>query len=452
MTAIQPRPKNITLTIITIALPITLQNMAFYLQSFINTAFIGHYRVEGLAAINNAMIPFFMLFSFFVALSQGTTVLIAQSLGANDPQKAGRVAECSLFYNQLMSFGYLLFWYGAGPVVLSVMGARGAVLAMGGSYIQVMSFVYVTLGCSITAAAIFQGVGTTLPIMITTLIRVGCNILFDYLFIFGKLGFPEFGVTGAAVATVISTTLSNIMLLIWVMRSGVLPVRWYGVLRPVKGIYPKVFAFGAQTGGEFLLWTGAQVVMVRMLNHFNELGAGMYGILNTMLGLSVNLYWGIGVAATTLVGRATGATDYREAFRTGNICALYSILLCCMVGMVYLFLPGRLLSIFTADRGFTATLLPLLPVVALVSFPKAINVVIGNAIRGTGDVRWMLFTQSAGTIIIIVFSSWLLFGRHLGVAALVWANFGDEGWRAVVNYSRFYIKGINKINTTAVTD
>lgn len=441
------KSKKISTSILTIALPITLQNMAFYIQLFINTAFIGHYRVEGLSAINNAMIPFFMLFSFFIALSQGTTVYIAQSLGRGNREEAGRIAESSLFHNQLISFGYVMVWFAGGPYILTLMGAEGEILTMGSSYIRIMSLVYLTLGANITAAAIYQGAGNTLPIMIATFVRVALNILFDYLLIFGRHGFPQMGVAGAAVATVIGTTASNLLLVFALLRSGILPIRWKGIIRPMRGVYRTVLAFGVQTGAEFLLWSCAQVIMVRMLNSIDQLGAGMYGICNTLLNLSVNLYLGIGIAATTLVGRATGATDHRGAFTTAHICVLWAVALCTAVGTGYLFFPDSIMRIFTTDRSVISTLSPLLKVVALVSFPKAVNIVIGNSIRGTGDARWMLITQTLGTVLISLLAAHLLFVKHLGVAALVWANFGDELWRAVVNYSRFYFVGRRNIQS-----
>lgn len=440
----------ISSAMLSIAMPVTLQNMAFYLQSFINTSFIGHYRVEGLSAINNAMIPFFMLFSFFIALSQGTTVLIAQSIGAGNRERARQVGECSLFYNQLLSFGYVLFWIVAGPKVLVAMGAQGEILHLASRYVQVMALVYITVGINITSASIFQGIGKTIPIMSTTLLRVGLNIIFDYLLIFGKLGCPEMGVEGAAWATVISTTISNGALFIILMHRKVLSITFQGILHPVKGLYSTVFRFGVKIGGEFLLWTGAQVALIRMLNQFDAMGAGLFGILNTLLGLSVNLYLGIGIAATSLVGKATGESNHHYAFRAGNICVAWSILLCFVVGIGYLFFPRLLLSIFTDNTDVIDRLLPLMRVVALISFPKAINVVIGNAIRGTGDARWMLITQTIGTIVIVSFAGYLLYVQHLGVAALVWANFGDEMWRSIVNYRKYFVEGRRKLVSAAI--
>lgn len=441
----KPSKLGLVKTIFIIALPITLQNLAFYFQIFINTAFIGHYRVDGLSAINNAMVPFFMLFSFFFALSQGTTVFIAQSIGAKDHAKAGKIAECSLLYNHLISLGYCIFWVFAGPLVLGAMGVTGSVYTLGADYIRILSLIYLTAGLSITSASVYQGVGNTTPIMINTFVKVGLNILLDWLLIFGKGGFPELGVSGAAWATVISSTITNIWLFASLKKNGTLGLTLQGILKPVKGLYKPVISFGIKAGGEFMLWTGAQVAMVRMLNHFDIMGAGVYGIFNTLIGLSFNLYIGIGIAATTIVGRATGAKDYHYAFYAGNLCAAISLLLCSVVGALYLAFPAPLTSLFTSDTSIKSQLLPLVVIVVFISFPKSINVVIGNAIRGTGDARWMLQTQVAGTAIILMVTAYLLWGRHLGVAALVWANFFDELWRACVNYLRFYFAGRGKM-------
>ena len=146
-----------------------VQNLAFYVMNFTNTAFIGHYRIDGLSAINNAMIPFFMFFSFFIALSQGTTIMIAQSIGAGN-QKASEVAETSFFYNQLISLGYFFFWFFSGKQVLVLMGAQGEILEMGARYVQVMSFVFITR-MNLTASSVYQGIGKTIPIMVITIIR-----------------------------------------------------------------------------------------------------------------------------------------------------------------------------------------------------------------------------------------------------------------------------------------
>lgn len=427
--------------IISIALPVMVQNLAFYAMQFTNTAFIGHYKIEGLSAINNAMIPFHMFFSFFIALSQGTTIMIAQAIGAKDYKRASHVAETSLYYNQIISFGYFLFWLLGGKYVLILMGVEGEILKMGTIYVQVLSGVFLTTGMNLTASAIYQGIGRTTPIMVNNIIRSLVNIVLDYLLIFGKFGFPELGITGAALATLISSTINNVSLAERSLKNGVIEVTLRGALRPVKGVYRKVFMFGSQAGMEFMLFMGAQVVLIRMLNTTDPLSAGLYGIINTLLNLSVNIYLGVGVAATTLVGRATGAREHRQALSIGNRCVLYALVVCTAIGLLFVTAPSGILHLFSSDEKILAQLSPLLMIMVLISFPKSVNIVAGNSIRGTGDARWMLITQFIGTIMIIAVSAHMIFVVKMGLAGLLLANFADEFWRSIVNYGRFIIGG-----------
>ena len=439
--------RSLSRQILSIAFPVMLQNMAFYVMSFTDTAFIGHYKIEGLSAINNALVPFFMIFSFFIALSQGTTIMIAQALGAGRQERAGHIAETSFFYNQLISLFFFLFWLIAGKWILILMGTEGEILSIGTRYIQVLSFMYLTNGFNLIASAVFQGIGKTMPIMMVTFIRAGLNIPLDYILIFGKLGMPELGTTGAALATVISSSVANVIILLLAMRNTDLQIRLHGILRPVQGVYGKVFSFGFQAGLEFMLFSGAQVVLLRMLNQTDPLSAGFYGILNTLINLSVNIYLGVGIAAISLVGKATGADDHRLALKTGNTCVLYSLLVCTLIGTLFLLIPQAILHLFTCDNNVIAKLSPMFSILIMITFPKAVNIVAGNAIRGTGNPRWMLMTQIVGTLVVVALSAHLIFVAKLGLLGIMIANFADEFWRAIVNYSKFLVTGRKKVRS-----
>ncbi|NLD94651.1 MAG: MATE family efflux transporter [Fibrobacter sp.] len=441
MGSIRPNASFSTLTrqIFIIGVPVILQNMAFYMMTFINSAFLGHYDVTTLSAMNNAMFPFFMLFTVLIALSQGTTVLIAHSIGANDKAHAAKIAESSVFYSQLFSFGYCIFWIFCGRNVLQLMGVSGEILEKGTSYIQIFSLIFLTGGLNIAAGAIFQGIGKTSPIMTNTILRAILNIILDYCLIFGNFGFPKLGLAGAAIASVISSTICALLLFRSALHNGILPMTINGILKPERGIYKKVFIFGAQAGMEFVLFSGAQVILIRMLNVGDQISAGLYGILNTIVSLSFNLYIGVGTAAMTLVGQRVGAQMHYQVSKIGNVCALYGLLLCVIVASVYTLLPQGIVGIFTNNSDAVSRLTALMPLVVILCFPKSINVIIGNAIRGTGDVRWMLMTQIAGTIIIISVAAVFVLKMKMGLYGVMLANVIDESWRSVINYIKFLV-------------
>ena len=130
-TFISEKFKVTSQSIFSIAFPVILQSMSLYIMTFINSAFVGHYNIKGLSAINNVMFPFMMLFTLLIALSQGTTVLIAQAIGAKDIAGAKKIAESSMFYTQIISFGYCFFWLFCGKIVLIIMGVSNEILESG---------------------------------------------------------------------------------------------------------------------------------------------------------------------------------------------------------------------------------------------------------------------------------------------------------------------------------
>lgn len=431
---------DLTKKIFIIALPVILQNLTEYVLAFTDTVFIGHYRTEGLSVLQNVYGPFFTFFSFFIAIAQGTTILIAQAVGAKKPKKAERIAEASFFYNQVISIVYLLFFFILARPMLSLIGARGEVLNQGVHYAQIISFVFLSMGFSLTAASIFQGIGKTLPIFISAIIRTVMNVFLAWVFIFGKFGFPELGIPGAALASLISDLTGQAYLIFAVFRIRNFKITLKGILHPVAKLYAKVMKIGIPAGAEFMLWSGGQLVLIYLLNQVDIFAAGFFGLLNTIISLSLNIYNGISVAALTLVGQAIGAKNRKEAYRSGSFSILYCLTVCAVIGAVFLIFPQGIIRIFSNDPKVISELAPMMVLLFGILFPKAVNIVAGNSIRGTGDTRWMMWTQLAGTIIIILMANVFITVFKLGLFGMMLAVLIDEVWRGLVNYGRFLFR------------
>ncbi|MBN1411975.1 MAG: MATE family efflux transporter [Spirochaetales bacterium] len=430
---------SLTARIIKIAFPVLIQCLISYVLYFTDTAFISRYNLKGLSAVNNALAPYFMFLSFFFALVQGATILIAQSLGAGKPEKAREYAEVAFFFNTFISIAYFFFWFFLGNWVLVVMGARDEVLTMGTTYITTLSFMFLVMGPGLTATAIFEGIGNTFPIMIASVVKSLLNIFLDWGLIFGNLFFPRWGVFGAAVATCISEYTGTILILCMVPFIKEFKVRLKGIFLTPKRLYLKIIKLGVPQGMEFMLWSLGQSVLFFMLNQIDALAAGVFGIINLLGMLFVNIYQGIGVAATNLVGKATGAGNPVEALKAGNTTVAYSLLVCTVISVLFIFFPGQILSFFTTEPELIRNLITLLWILTITSFPRALNIVAGNAIRGTGNTVWMMLTQIGGTIGVVACTAVFLFVFNWGMTGVVFAVFLDELWRGVVNYVKFAV-------------
>lgn len=438
MSSVQSMPfKALSKKIFIIALPVMIQNITEYILMFTSTAFIGRYNVIGLSAIQNVMSPFFMTLSFFIALSTGTTIVIAQFIGAGKKNQARRMAENSFFFSLLISVIYFLFWFIFGRQMLTLIGAKGEILEIGAQYLSIISFSLLVLGLGLSASSVFQGNGKTYPIMFASISKVALNVLLSWCLIFGNFGFPEFGIVGAAYAYLISELFGVFILTVWVFNLKSFVMRLSSVFKPTFKLYIKIFKIGIPAGMEFILWSMGQVFILFLLNQIDPMAAGFFGLLNILINLSVFIYLGIGSATINLVGMATGAKNHKQARRVANVCMFYALIVCIVISALLLLAPSQVLSIFIKDQDQIVKLLPLMALLSFIMFPKMINIVGGNGIRGTGDTRWMMMTQLWGTIILAVLAWAATIQLKLGLYGLIWIVLIDEVWRAAVNYARF---------------
>jgi Na+-driven multidrug efflux pump len=111
--------------------------------------------------------------------------------------------------------------------------------------------------------------------------------------------------------------------------------------------------------------------------------------------------------------------------------------LCIIISVLFLAIPDKILSIFTSDDQLINRVSDLLYVVAIIIFPVAVNVIIGNAIRGMKDTKWMLYTQSIGTVFTVCMSAVMIFVLHLNLLGIFITILFDESFRALLNYIRF---------------
>jgi Na+-driven multidrug efflux pump len=279
--------------------------------------------------------------------------------------------------------------------------------------------------------------------MATVIAKSVLNVLLNWMFIFGHWGSPELGVAGSALGTALSTIIFDLVLvgvLFTAKYRETFHLRWRAILKPKAALFGQVLKLGVPVGFEFMLWTGGQAVLIAMVNRVDAVSSGWFGVLNTLMVLSIQVYNGIGVATLVLIGRASGAGDKKEVRYLSAYGMASAMAACVIVGAVFVIWPHAVLSLFLTDPAARTELIPLLWLSALIMFFKALNIIAGNSLRGTGDTLWMMYTQAGGTVIIIAVAAWLVFGLHWGIAALMIAVLVDEMCRGVVNEAKFLSK------------
>ncbi len=434
-----------------IALPIALSGIIMQVQTLIDTAFLARYTTtlangtvvsgsEILSAVGNVFFPYLVTISFIWSIGTGIVVLVSQQLGAQKPDEAKDFAASGLKFNTLLSWLVYLFWFFFAEKVLVALGVREPILTVSMQYIRFLSLELLYLGMSTSINSIFQGAGNTRPEMYAGIFRSVLHVFLDYVFIFGKFGIPELGVSGAGIASSISGLICTLIMLVILLASKGTPftISFKSlVLAPFRP-YLKVLKVGLPTSFEDMLWNLGNLVLAYFLNLLSADAVGIYRLVYQIEITPVYFYQGLARAVTTLVGQRTGARDIPAAKESGLLGTFYTVCFCLLFTATFAIFPKQIISIFTPDVQLIKSAAPLLIITAFTMIPRALNIISGNAIRGYGDTVWMLATQIFGDIFIISISYVFMFTLGFGIYGLFMGMFTDETVRCIINTIRFY--------------
>ncbi|MCQ2534157.1 MAG: MATE family efflux transporter [Clostridia bacterium] len=429
-----------TKKIFKLALPLILQQLFTQLLIWADTAMLGHVNSQFFSALANVFVPFDVVSSILYAMCTGTTILVAQKIGAKDFDSARKYSEVSYIGNSFFSvIAFLIMFFGARNI-FQFMGIQSPILEFSVSYVKILAFVVLAIGINGTSTSILQGIGITKIIMIGGIVSNLLNILLDYLLIFGIGPFPTMGIEGAALATTISNYASIPITLIYVFRSSKIPykMRLVNIIKFKPGIYKNVLIFGLPSGGEYLLWNIGCFVLLIFMNHLSQDAAGIYNLVLSIEFLPIMIYTGFANAGLTLVGQKTGEENHKAAIRIGFKCLKYAFIVCGIVAIFFVTIPKPILSCFTDDEAFVIMSVPYLRFLALIVCPRALNNVLGPGIRALGDTNWMLYTQIFGTIFTCTLAYVLVFHTSLDVMGIFITFFADELVRGIINTLRFW--------------
>jgi len=152
---------------------------------------LGHVDSKYFSAVGNALVPYYAVTAIITAICCGTTILIAQNIGAKNESQSKNYAECSFIGNSIFPLLAFLFFFFASGYMFKLMGVQSPVLEYSTSYIKILAFTLLILGVVSTSISVMQGIGITKIIMLSGLISNALNILLDWILIFGKFGFPQ---------------------------------------------------------------------------------------------------------------------------------------------------------------------------------------------------------------------------------------------------------------------
>ena len=327
--------------------------IAFFIQAIVvltEVWFISKLGTNSLAAVALAF-PLLMLTQTMSggALGGAISSAIARSMGANDIDKAEKLIWHSIAISLCGALTFLFLFLVFGKDLLYLLGGRDEILQESYDYCSVLFFGGLLIWLSGSLSAALRGMGNMRFPATLMVIASLIQVLLSGGFILGWFGFPQLGVSGAAVATLFSSTLM-VTIIIIKLSSKTVPARLRkGQLVLKRKLFSNIFEVAIPASASPLLTVGTILVLTGLVGTFGTEALAGYGIGSRVEFLMIPLIFGIGTAMTSIVGANIGANNIERAERVGTYGGSVAGVVSILIGFTLAVFPDLWIHYFTND-------------------------------------------------------------------------------------------------------
>ena len=382
--------------ILRLGMPLILSNVAQFAIHMTDTIMLGWYDVTALAAATIATTLFFVTFIVGAGFGQAVTPLVAAASERGDETAVRRATRMGLWLSTIYGAVFTLPFFVSEPILLAI-GQTPTVAAEAQKYLAIVAVQMIPALMVMTLKSFLAAVEHTAIILWATIGTALLNVVVNYALIFGNWGMPEMGIQGAAVASLIVTLVTVVVLFAYALRK--LPQ--YELLRnpfkPDAEVLVRVFRLGWPIGLTSLAEGGLFAASAVMMGWIGEIPLAAHGIAIQICGMTFMVHVGLSQAATVRTGRALGRRD-ETSLRDGARAALaLSFAFVAVTMALFLVVPELLISGFIdpadpARDAVLATGVGLLAIAAVFQLVDATQVMALGLLRGVQDTRvpmWM---------------------------------------------------------------
>lgn len=407
--------------ILSIALPITLAILIPQLNLLVNSIFLGHLSNQ---ALGNAGITGVFYLIFAVAghgLNSSMQSVFSGYAGSGKPEAFKTVLSQGIRISIQLSVLFILFTWFIAPFILQQVSSPE-------SYPMEMSFLRIRI-LGLPFLFLFQ-MGNSFLIsslnsrflMIGFIFEASVNVLFDYLLIFGKMGFPQMGFNGAAVASVMAECTGMIVVFAVIFITGL--KKKYGLLKSFSYndvISKEIKKIALPLILQFIISLTTWLIFFLLIESKGPIAKAVSNTMRNVFGLAGVFIWAFAGTSNTMVSNLIGQGRKEMVIPVVKKISLWSLGLC-MVMICFLNLfPVTFFSLFGQDESFLAEGIPVIRMVSLGMIFMSVSNIWLNAVTGTGNTRINLQIEIISISLYMVYT-WYFMKLHYISLSVAWSN------------------------------
>jgi MATE family, multidrug efflux pump len=419
-----PAERSALSTLLALAWPLVVSNSFTTVQVFIDRLFLSWYNVDTATAAVLANTLFWLPYALLFPTAGYVATFAAQYTGAGRPRRVGPAVWQGIYFSVAAGIGML----GLIPLADSIfrwVDHAPAIQVLEAQFFRCLCWLALPGLLTATVSAFFAGRGQSTVVMGINLVGLVVTAALDYCLIFGRLGFPEWGLVGAGWATVAGATASAVVGLTLLLRrryrqENATASGW----RFEPTLFLRFLRYGLPSAAQWALDMTAFTAFLVITGWFGTSELGATGLVLTINAFAFVPMLGVGQAVAVLVGRSLGEDRPDRAARTTWVGLAVAGGYMGLLAVLYVSFPTLFIAPFQGDndpakwQAIAERVAVLLWFVAAFSVFDAANIVLSFGLRGAGDTVFVSLVSLFLAWPVMVVPTWLAWRYQWG---LYWA-------------------------------
>lgn len=410
-----------------IAIPIALAMFVPQINLITNSVFLGHHSEESLAVAAITGVYYLVFAGIGFGLNNGLQTLISRRAGENRPEEIGKIFTQGVLIAMAIAVAGIVITQFITPSILRAF-LQDEQAEKSISFLRLRIFGLPFLYIYQLRNALLVGINQSKYLVAGTLAETVANIFFDYTLIFGKLGFPEMGFNGAAVASVIAE-FTGMFVIFWVINKKGIAQKFslfnnFYFEKATARLITKISGpLAFQHATSVLAWFFFYILVAR---NASQTGLAISTAMRVVFGFFGTCFWALAATTNSMVSNVIGQGRRDEIlpliWKISKLSLGIAIIVCSILNLF----PDVYLSMFRPDDApFINEGIPVLRLIGFVTLFLSVGTVWLNAVTGTGNSRVTFLIE---VVAIVFYCVYVFVVMEMKQLSILW------GWLSEVLY------------------
>lgn len=427
-------------TLFSMMIIVALQNIVTYSVNMIDNVMLGRLSQEALSGAATVNQIFFMVDQFALSIGNTLVAIASQYWGQKKIQPIRTLTGIALKLGIIVSLVIIAICGIFPEQVLRIFTTSPEIIAEGRSYLMIVMWTFALFIISNILMAALRAVGTVRIAFYTSIVSLCINAFGNYVLIYGKMGFPQLGIRGAAISTLVARIVELLIVIIYIAKAdkklNLFHKDLFRYNRELKKDYTKVYI---PIMISQVLWGVSVPMQTAILGHLSADAIAANSVATTFYQYLKVVVLAMSATSAVLIGNAIGRGDMKEIKQEARTISVIDVAVGICLGLALIALRRPLLSLYNLNANATDLALTLILIMGFIMMTMSYQMPVSfGLIQGGGDTKFTMKMNMISTWCIVMPLSFMAaFWWKLPVPLVVIVIQSDQIFKCIPTFIHF---------------